>query len=204
MRNAPGPDNGSFTVQTSEISFWNLCLSHDPLRNDLGPPSGHIFVRNITDADHVITEKEMVSSLHRPPARSVKRSHDRVSMGFCFGLVFYLQRGWVWDTQTHVLLGSIFLFYFICYYGSVSYFLSWSNWTEEPKTDSRPIKEDIFILSQTVTSCELYLITITFLSSGLQSPEIFAHRGVVTFHANAAFYAWRSPAGYTGNSLPVG
>ena len=40
--------------------------------------------------------------------------------------------------------------------------------------------------------------------SGLQSPEIFAHRGVVTFHANAAFYAWRSPAGYTGNSLPVG
>ena len=70
-----------------------------------------------------------------------------------------------WHTQTHVLLGSIFLFYFICYYGSVSYFLSWSNWTEEPKTDSRPIKEDIFILlSQTVTSCELYLITITFLS----------------------------------------
>ena len=122
---------------------------------------------------------------------------------FVFALCSIVKRG-KRDTQTHVLLGSIFLFYFICYYGSVSYFLSWSNWTEEPKTDSRPIKEDTFILRQTVTSCELYLITITFLSSGLQSPEIFAHRGVVTFHANAAFYAWRSPAGYTGNSLPVG
>jgi hypothetical protein len=32
------------------------------------------------------------------------------------------------DTRTHVLLGSIFISYFICYYGSASYFLSWSNW----------------------------------------------------------------------------
>ena len=80
---------------------------------------------------------------------------------FVFVLCSIVKRG-KRDTQTHVLFGSIFLFYFICYYGSVSYFLSWSNWTEEPKTDSRPIKEDIFILSQTVTSCELYLITITF------------------------------------------
>ena len=57
----------------------------------------------------------------------VKRSHDRVSMGLCFGLVFYLQR-WVWDAQAHVSLGSILLFYFMCYYGSVSCFLSWSSW----------------------------------------------------------------------------
>ena len=81
---------------------------------------------------------------------------------FVFALCSIVKRG-KRDTPTHVF-GSIFLFYFICYYGSVSYFLSWSNWTEEPKTDSRPIKEDISILSQAVTSCELYLITITFLS----------------------------------------
>ena len=71
---------------------------------------------------------------------------------FVFALCSIVKRGneIPWHTQTHVLLGSIFLFYFICYYGSVSYFLSWSNWTEEPKTDSRPINEDIFILSQAV------------------------------------------------------
>ena len=80
VRNAPGPDDGSFTVQTSEISFCNLSLSHDPLRNDFGPPSGHIFVRNITDADHVITENEIVASLHRPPARSVAVSNEGINI----------------------------------------------------------------------------------------------------------------------------
>ena len=99
---------------------------------------------------------------------------------FVFALCSIVKRG-KRDTQTHVLLGSIFLFYFICYYGSVSYFLSWSNWTEEPKTDSRPIKEDILILSQTVTSCELYLIYHNVFISGLQSPEIFAHEALSLF-----------------------
>ena len=80
VRNAPGPDDGSFTVQTSEISFCSLSLSHDPLRNDFGPPSGHIFVRNVTDDDHVITENEIVASLHRPPARSVAVSNEGINI----------------------------------------------------------------------------------------------------------------------------
>ena len=47
----------------------------------------------------------------------------RVSMGLLFWPNALSPAG-KRDTRTHVSLGSNFLFYFICYYASVSYFLS--------------------------------------------------------------------------------
>ena len=47
----------------------------------------------------------------------------RVSMGLLFWPNALSPAG-KRDTRTHVLLGSNFLFYFICYYARVSYFLS--------------------------------------------------------------------------------
>ena len=54
----------------------------------------------------------------------------RVSMGLLFWH-YALSLAEKRDTRTHVSLGSNFLFYHICYYASVSYFLFWSNWIDE-------------------------------------------------------------------------
>ena len=53
----------------------------------------------------------------------------RVSMGLLFWHNALSPAG-KRDTRTHVSLGSNFLFYLICYYASVSYFLFWSNWID--------------------------------------------------------------------------
>ena len=59
----------------------------------------------------------------------VKRSYVRIAMAFVSALCLSSTEGKS-DAPTHLLFGSSFLFYFICYYASVSYFLFWSNWID--------------------------------------------------------------------------
>ena len=61
------------------------------------------------------------------PSGWVKRSYVRIAMAFVLALCLSSTEGKS-DASTHLLFGSSFIFCFICYYGSVSYFLFWSNW----------------------------------------------------------------------------
>ena len=61
------------------------------------------------------------------PSGWVKRSYVRIAMAFVLALCLSSTEGKS-DAPTHLLFGSSFIFCFICYYGSVSYFLFWSNW----------------------------------------------------------------------------
>ena len=92
-------------------------------------------------------------------------------MALCFCLVLHRQAGETrYPDIPRLMYYLVPFFSFILFVITEAFHIFYPDRTELKNRKqiqdqfSRPIKEDILILSQAVTSCELYLITITFLS----------------------------------------
>ena len=114
------------------------------------------------------------------PSGWVKRSYVRIAMAFVSALCLSSTEGKS-DAPTHLSFGSRFLFYSVCYYGSVSYFLSWSNWIGFILSILIKLKRSYFevqtkqlfdssvywsLLNWTYVVCIFVIITIWFQEQG--------------------------------------
>ena len=105
------------------------------------------------------------------PSGWVKRSYVRIAMAFVSALCLSSTEGKS-DAPTHLLFGSSFLFYFICYYASVSYFLIWSNWIDEwIQKNIRRSSRNVFSVQCKMFSLSRQCFSLTFMKAILHTHE---------------------------------